>query len=210
MGGGGAQQNISRVSSVFLVRVYRVCFFYESSILSKNFRSLLIRKLIFGQNFISEIVFLHVVTYIRVPPFFPVRLFVSAVRLVPLEPNRARKCRPGKDSADSSSDFRLERTEMKMITFRYSRKLANLGKFKGFSFPLAAKFPSSEIFFRIFDHFCELLSSRVRLLNEGKFRAGSDIFQTSRVGPDPERLGDRVSFVRAPFILLRNLWRVCI
>ena len=141
---------------------------------------------------------------------FPRPIFVSAVCLVPLEPNRARKRRPGKDSAESSSDFSPRANRNEYAHFWIFSKIVNLRKFKGFSFPLAAKFPSSDIFFRIFDHFCELLSSRVRLLNEGKFRAGSDIFQTSRVGPDPERLGDRVSFVRAPFILLRNLWRVCI
>ena len=63
--------------------------------------------------------------------------------------------------------FRLERTERNMITFRYSRKIVNLRKFKGFSFPLATKFPSSKIYFRIFDHFCEHLSSRASSLNEG-------------------------------------------
>ena len=115
-------QNISRVSSVFLVRVYRVCFFYESSILSKNFRSLLIRKLIFGQNFISEIVFLHVVTYIRVPPFSPsdflCRRCVWFLWNLTGRENAARE----KTRLTRALIFRLERTEMNMTTFRYFRK----------------------------------------------------------------------------------------
>ena len=126
------------IACVFLLRKAR---YYR-----RTQKAFLIRKMILIKSSFQKSFFFMWI-YTKYTTHFSVRLFASAARLVPLEPNRARKCRPGKASADSSSDFRLERTEMDMITFRYSRKIANLRKFKGFTFPLATKFPSSKYIF---------------------------------------------------------------
>ena len=143
----------------------RVCVFDLGFDSIEELKSLFLssRKSDFWSKFLSKIIFFEHRIYIFVYIFhhFPIRLFESMARLVPLEPNRARKGRPGKSSADSSSDLSPRANRNEYDHFSIFSKIANLRKFKGFSFPLAAKFPSSDIFFRIFDHFCELLSSRV-------------------------------------------------
>ena len=63
--------------------------------------------------------------------------------------------------------FRLERTEMNMITFRYFRKSWIRGN-QGIFISLGHEISFLKNIFRIFDHFCEHLSSWASSLNEGK------------------------------------------
>ena len=132
----------------------------------KPFSSL--SKIDFWLKLHPKIIFRSREYFIRIFHRFPFRLFESAARLVPLEPVRARKCRPGKGSADSSSDLSPRANRNEYDHFSIYSKNRESEEIKGFSFPLATRFPSSKIFFRIFDHFCEHLSSWASSLNEGK------------------------------------------
>ena len=126
-----------------------VCvFLHEDSISSKNSENFFfssIRKSEFWPKFHSKSHFDHVNIITHNPPL-SIRLFESVARLVPLDPLRAREYRPGKGSADSSSDLSPRANRNEYDHFSIYSKNRESEEIKGFSFPLATRFPPSKIF----------------------------------------------------------------
>ena len=112
----------------------------------KPFSSL--SKIDFWLKLHPKIIFRSREYFIRIFHRFPFRLFESAARLVPLEPVRARKCRPGKGSADSSSDLSPRANRNEYDHFSIFSKIVNLRKTRDFHFPFGHEISSSKNIFR--------------------------------------------------------------
>ena len=126
-----------------------VCFYTKTRFYrrtQKPFSS--IRKSDFWSKLLSKIIFDNVNIFIHSFHHFPIRLFESVARLVPLDPLPAREYRPGKGSADSSSDLSPRANRNEYDHFSIFSKIVNLRKSRDFHFPFGHEISSSENIFR--------------------------------------------------------------
>ena len=129
----------------------RVCVFDLGFDSIEELKSLFLssRKSDFWSKLLSKIIFDHrIYIFVYIFHHFPIRLFESMARLVPLEPNRARKDRPGKSSADSSSDLSPRANRNEYDHFSIFSKIVNLRKTRDFHFPFGHEISSSKNIFR--------------------------------------------------------------